>query len=100
MPDNPSTTTSTQSNPVSVTQKNSREKSPRKMNKLLNKLSRTDKASWTATLMLTKKNMTKRENNCKESAIQSSKPEPTRREKMNNNKNSVMMDFDLILYKT
>jgi len=46
-----------------------------------------------------KKNMTKKENNYKVFVILSSKLVLTKEEMINNNKNSVMMDFDLILYK-
>ena len=83
-----------------MTQKNLKERSPKKIKKLLKKLLKTDKASWTTILMLKKKNMMKKEKKLKEFVIPSLNQELTKREKMRRkSKNLATMVSDLILYE-
>ena len=83
-----------------MTQKNLKERSPKKIKKLLKKLLKTDKASWTTILMLKKKNMMKKEKKLKEFVIPSLNQELTKREKMRRkSKNLATTVSDLILYE-
>ena len=83
-----------------MTHKNLKERSPKKIKKLLKKLLKTDKASWTTILMLKKKNMMKKEKKLKEFVIPSLNQELTKREKMRRkSKNLATTVSDLILYE-
>jgi len=94
-PDNPSITTSTLLSPVSVILRSSKARFPLMMRLHSKKLSRTDKASWTATLTPKRKNMTRSERNLREFVTPSSRLEWIPRARMKR-RSSAIRDSDFV----